>query len=103
MHPLPSVLPGLLPLVTDPDPCLRHGALHAVSEVCGALASLARADALSFTQYVSKDITQALLQIVPRVSCARTANAGVKWSMCVCVCVCSCETQVCLKVLLGKS
>lgn len=62
-----SVLPALLPLVTDPDPCQRHGALHAVSEVCVALAALANAETTPFTQYVGKEITEALLEVVPRV------------------------------------
>lgn len=66
-----SVLPKLLPLVTNPDPCLRHGALHAVSEVCAALASMDTppgTDRLSFTQYVGREITDSLLQVVPGVS-----------------------------------
>lgn len=62
------VLPVLLPLVTSPDVCLRHGALVAVSEVCHALYELAVAGGQFFNRYIGADISKALCQVVPRVS-----------------------------------
>ncbi len=62
------VLPSLVPLVTSPDPCLRHGALRALSEICSALNEVAKDEATSFSQYVGSEVICTLLAITSRVS-----------------------------------
>ena len=62
------VLPHLLPLVTSPDRCLRHGAVHAVAEIIHALCEVAIATDQTISQYLGEDTITALLQVAPRVS-----------------------------------
>jgi len=62
-----KVLPSLLPLVTTPDPSLRHGALHAAAEVTHALYKQAQSSNTTLDKYLGTDVTSALAEVVPRV------------------------------------
>lgn len=62
-----AVLPSLLPLVTTPDPSLRHGALHAVAELTHALYTQAQSSNTTLDKYLRTDVTSALAEVVPRV------------------------------------
>ncbi len=75
-HLFPTVLPSLLLLVTDPDHSLRHGALHAVSELTHALYEHAVSQGSDLTGYLGEHTVQALRELVPRVSllCAYTLS-----------------------------
>ncbi len=79
-----AVLPSLLPLVTNPDPSIRHGALHAVAEVTHALSKLAVSQGNTLTGYLGEETVQALRDLVPRVSvCVREGELD-STSLCLC-------------------
>ena len=61
------VLPSLLPLVTTPDPSLRHGALLAVAEITHALYKQAQSREVTLEGYLGAEVTLALTRLVPRV------------------------------------
>ena len=61
------VLPSLLPLVTTPDPSLRHGALLATAELSHALYLQAKGASSALGEYLGQRTTEGLVGLVPRV------------------------------------
>ena len=68
VHMAGTVLPSLLPLVTTPDPSLRHGALHAVAELTFALYEHAQEKGSSLVALLGQQTVDSLVAIAPRVS-----------------------------------
>lgn len=62
------MLPSLLPLVTTPDPSLRHGALYAVAELTHGLSEHAQSTNQSLAEFLGQEIISELINIAPRVS-----------------------------------
>lgn len=56
-----------MPLVTTPDPSLRHGALLAVAEITHALYKETQSREVTLEKYLGAKIISALTQVVPRV------------------------------------
>ena len=58
------VIPKLLPLVVSVDPRMRHGALHAVTQMTTALCSL---KCSPVSAVLGENLVQQLVQLVPQV------------------------------------
>lgn len=71
------VLPSLLPLVTTPDPSLRHGALLATAELSHALYLQAKAASSTLEEYLGQGMTEALVGLVPRLQQAKVFKGAV--------------------------
>ena len=68
IHCLCTVIPSLIPLVVTSDPWLRHGALHAVSEVVISLYHLHSSPSPhTLTDTLGAHLVQELIAIVPKV------------------------------------
>lgn len=82
IHCLCTVLPSLIPLVVTSDPWLRHGALHAVSEVVISLYHLHSSPSPhTLTDTLGAHLVQDLIAIVPKVGVSACVASCASWQV----------------------
>ena len=75
----PVVLPKLLPLALAADPRLRHGALHALTEVTTCLCSLRCPPSNPVSAVLGEELVQQLVDLVPQVYMHNMCSIGFEF------------------------